>query len=180
MQVHRWRASDDFLTQNGGSRRYLLQANNSRRQVRAHHTPPAAPLAPPAPATRPEASRALTAAALPPSGPFPGPCRKPYSRTPPSLPPRHRSNRFCPLMPLKAARARAQDLWLLGRRLARIGDESDDGRRRPVQPRRPQAAPQRLPDLPESLGEPGGRCRRLPAWQWDSTCAGGGHAVSHV
>ena len=87
-----------------------MQANDSRRQVRAHHTPPAAPLAPPAPATRPEASQALTAAALPASGPFRDPCDLHDSRTQPSLPPQHRSNRFCPPMPFRAAWSRAQEL----------------------------------------------------------------------
>ena len=158
----------------------MLQANDSRRQVRARHTPPAAPLAPPALVTRPEASQPPPAAPLPSSGPFPGPCRKPPSRTPPSLPPRHRSNRFCSQMPFRAARARAQDLWRVGRRLATAGDDFDDGRRRRGQWRHASATPQRLPGLPESLGEPGDRCRRLPAWKRDRTGAGVVHVASHV
>ena len=98
----------------------------------------------------------------------------------PSLPPRHRSNRFCPLMPCRAGRARALDLWRAGRRLVTAGDDSSDGRRRSGQPQRPQAAVQGLPDLPEQFGEHGGRCRRLPAGQRGRTCEGGRHAISHV
>ena len=163
MQVHRWRASDDFLTQNGGSRRYLLQANNSRRQVRAHHTPPAAPLAPPAPATRPEASQALPVTSLPASGPFRDTRDMHDSRTQPSLPPQHRSNRLCPPMPCRAARSRAQELWRLWRRVATAGDDLGDGRRRLGQLRRPRAEPLWPPDPPEpttSLADAAAACRR--------------------
>ena len=162
------------------SRTHWLQSNDSRRPVRTRHTAPAAPLAPPAPATRPEASQPPPAAPLAPSGPSPDPCRTPYSRTFTSLPPRHRSARICTLVPCRAARSRAQELWRLWRRVATIADVIDDGRRRRGQWRHASAAPHGLPDPPESLGESGGRCRRLPAWQPDRTRAGGGHAVSHV
>ena len=147
----------------GGAQGHLLQANDSRRQVRAHHTPPAAPLAPPAPATRPEASQPPPAAPLPSSGPFPEPCRKPYSRMQPSLPPRHRSNRFCPPMPCRAARARAQNMRRLWRRVATADDDLGDGRRRRGQRRRLQAirrngCPTR-PSLWTSLAAAPANCR---------------------
>ena len=149
MQVPRWRASEDFLPENGGAQGHLLQAKDSRRQVRAHHTPPAAPLAPPAPATRPEASQALPVTSLPASGPFRDTRDMHDSRTQPSLPPQHRSNRVCPPMPFRAAWARAQELWRLWRRVATAGDDLGDGRRRLGQLRRPRAEPQWPPDPPE-------------------------------
>ena len=180
MQVHRWRASEDFLPENGGARGLWLLANHSGRSVRARNTPSAAPLAHPAAATRPEASQALTAAPLPPSGPSPDPCRTPYYRTFTSLPPRHRSARICTPVPCRAARSRAQELWRLWRRVATAGDDLSGGRRRLGQRRWLQAAPQWPPDPPEQPDEPGGSCRRLPAGQWHRTCAGAGCAASHV
>ena len=180
MQVNRSRASEDFLPPDGVAKGHCLLANDSDDSVRARHTAFAAPLARPAPATRPEASQPSPTAPLPSSGPFPDPCRTPYSRTFTSLPPRHRSARICTLMPCRAARSRAQELWRLWRRVATAGDDLSGGRRRLGQRRWLQAAPQWPPDPPELLDEPNCRYCRLPAWQRDRTRAGGGHAVSHV
>ena len=101
LNLDRSRTSADCLPDNGAAQGHGLLNQVNGSPVRDRTSPSAAPLVPPAPATHPEASQALSAASLPPSGPSPGPRCATLSCTQPSLTPRRRSARNARQRPAK-------------------------------------------------------------------------------